>query len=637
MASPTVTTTYSVTVEDINGCTKDTSVTVTVLPLPVVDAGVDQVICVPPAGGSLTLSMTPGLSYVWSTGETTASIIVSPTATTTYTVTGTDTNGCENTDDVVVTVLTPQVGFAQQTPTGPLCQGDVATLMMTPAFVSYLWSTGDTTQTINVQPSTSTTYWVTGTDANGCQASDSVTVTVNPLPVVDAGVDQTICEGQQTQLVATGAITYTWQPGNINGANITISPTSTTTYVVSGLDANGCEGVDSVTITVTPAPTVTASATDFELCAGEASTLTATGAVTYNWSPGGPGASITVTPSATTGYLVTGTDANGCEDTATVVITVHALPTVDAGPDQDLCVPPAGGSLTLSMTPGLSYVWSTGDSTASITVSPASTTTYTVTGMDVNGCTNSDTIIVNVHALPVVDAGPDQNICEGDQITLTAIGATTYMWTPGGNGQSIIVAPTLTTAYIVTGTDTWGCTDEDSITIHVFADPIVNAMPSEICAGEQALLTASGALTYSWQPGGMTGDSVLVTPLATTTYTVTGIDASGCENASTVVVTVMTDCPKAEPILKIPTAFTPNADGLNDIFRIEEWANFTLSSLRIYNRWGEEVFQTSDIHDGWDGSYKGRQQGLGTFVFVVLGEDLQGKSLVLRGNVTVVR
>jgi gliding motility-associated-like protein len=99
----------------------------------------------------------------------------------------------------------------------------------------------------------------------------------------------------------------------------------------------------------------------------------------------------------------------------------------------------------------------------------------------------------------------------------------------------------------------------------------------------------------------------------------------------------MTDCPKAEPILKIPTAFTPNADGLNDIFRIEKSANFTLSSLRIYNRWGEEVFQTSDIHDGWDGSYRGKAQGIGTFVYLVVGEDVQGKSLVVRGNLTLVR
>jgi gliding motility-associated-like protein len=162
-------------------------------------------------------------------------------------------------------------------------------------------------------------------------------------------------------------------------------------------------------------------------------------------------------------------------------------------------------------------------------------------------------------------------------------------------------------------------------------------MPSEICAGEQALLTASGALTYTWQPGGMTGDSVSVTPLITTTYTVTGMDANGCENASAVVVTVLTDCPKAEPIIKIPNAFTPNADGLNDIFRIEVSANFTLTSLRIYNRWGEELFQTTDISQGWDGTYKGSEQGLGTFVYVVRGEDVGGKSLVVRGNVTLVR
>jgi gliding motility-associated-like protein len=421
----------------------------------------------------------------------------------------------------------------------------------------------------------------------------------------------------------------------MNGQTVTVTPTSTATYTVTGIDANGCEGMDSVTITVLPAPVVLAQqAPTGPICEGESVALSASGALSYVWNPGGPGASIIVTPGATTSYLVTGTDANGCTDTATIVVTIHPLPNVDLGPDRDLCV---GQQAQLAATGASSYLWSTGETTSSINVQPTTTTSYSVIGTDLNGCSSSDTVTVNVHPLPVVDAGQDQNICEGDNITLSATGASSYLWTPGGNGQSIIVAPTSTTTYLVSGTDTWGCEDDDDVTVNVFADPIVSAMPSEICAGEQALLTASGAITYTWQPGGMTGDSVTVTPLITTTYTVTGMDAHGCENASTVVVTVLTDCPKAEPIIRIPTAFTPNADGLNDIFRIEESQNFTLTSLRIYNRWGEVIFQTTDISQGWDGNYKGREQGIGTFVYVLRGADTQGADVMLRGNVTLVR
>jgi gliding motility-associated-like protein len=191
--------------------------------------------------------------------------------------------------------------------------------------------------------------------------------------------------------------------------------------------------------------------------------------------------------------------------------------------------------------------------------------------------------------------------------------------------------------YLVTGTDVNGCDDTDTVTISVFSLPAVSALPSTICAGDQALLTASGALTYTWQPGNITGDSVIVTPNLTTTYTVTGMDANGCEASSSVTVTVRTDCPTAEPVIRIPTAFTPNADGLNDIFRIEESQNFTLTSLRIFNRWGEAVFETTDISQGWDGTCKGSQQGLGTFVYVVRGTDAHGADVVMKGNLTLLR
>jgi gliding motility-associated-like protein len=554
--------------------------------------------------------------------------------TTAYSVTGTDANGCQASDTVTVIVLPVPLVLVQQSPAGAICQGDSVALSVSSA-VSYLWSTGDTTQTVIIQPSTISAYWVIGTDANGCQDSDSVTVTVNPLPIVDAGVDQTVCEGQQAQLAATGAMTYTWQPGTMNGQTVTVTPTSTATYTVTGTDANGCEGTDSVTVTVIPAPVVLAQqAPTGPICEGESVTLSAGGALTYDWNPGGPGASIVVTPGATMGYLVTGTDANGCTDTATVVVTVNPLPIVDLGPDRDLCV---GQQAQLAATGASSYLWSTGETTSSINVQPPTSTSYSVTGTDANGCSNADTVVVNVHQLPVVDAGADQNICQGDNITLSATGASSYLWTPGGNGQSIVVAPTSTTTYLVTGTDTWGCEDDDDMTVNVFADPIVSAMPSEICAGEQALLTASGAITYSWQPGGMTGDSVTVTPLVTTTYTVTGMDVNGCENASTVVVTVLTDCPKAEPIIKIPTAFTPNADGLNDIFRIEESQNFTLTSLRIYNRWGEVIFEALDIMEGWDGTCRGMEQAIGAYAYLMTGTDVSGGAVSLRGNVTLVR
>lgn len=316
-------------------------------------------------------------------------------------------------------------------------------------------------------------------------------------------------------------------------------------------------------------------------------------------------------------------------------VQIHSSPNVDLGPDKDLCL---HASTQLSVTPSLiSNLWSTGETTSAITVQPSVTTAYWVIGTDANGCTDSDTVIVNVHPLPVVDAGEDQSICEGQQAQLAATGASAYLWSTGETTSSITVSPLSTTTYYVTGTDTWGCEDDDDVTVNVFAAPAVAAIPSTICAGEQALLTATGAMTYSWQPGGMTGDSVIVTPNITTTYTVTGTDSNGCESSSTVTVTVRNDCPVADPIIKIPTAFSPNSDGLNDIFRIEEWANFTLIAFKVFNRWGEIVFETGDITDGWNGETRGNVQQLGSYAFIILGVDAANEPVVVRGNVTLVR
>jgi gliding motility-associated-like protein len=513
------------------------------------------------------LTTTPAFaSYLWSTGETTASINVHPVLSTTYWVTGTDVNGCRATDSVVVTVHPLPVALVQQAPTGAVCEGDTVLLTVTPAFASYLWSTGETTASISVYPALSTTYWATGTDVNGCQATDSVAVTVHPLPTVLA------------QQAPTGA-----------------------------------------------------------LCEGESVTLTASGALNYTWTPGGSGASITVTPTATTGYLVTGIDANGCEDTATIIIAVHPLPVVNITGDTDICV---GQQTPLAATGALTYLWNTGETASAISPQPSVTTSYWVTGTDPNGCSNSDTITVSVHALPIVDAGQDVHICDGDAVTLTASGASTYLWTPGGSGQSIIVAPSTTATYSVLGTDTWGCEDDDDVTVIVFALPSVSAIPSIICPGEPALLTATphqAGLTYTWQPGNMTGDSLIVTPISTMTYTVTGIDANGCQDTSIATVTVRNDCPEPDPVLEIPTAFSPNGDGLNDLFRIEHTENFTLTSIRVFNRWGQLVFETADRSNGWDGTHEGREQGMGAFAVMVTGMDDKGGAVVFKGNLTLLR
>ncbi len=553
-ANPTLTTTYTVTGTDANGCKNDDQVTVTVNPLPIVSAGNDVSIC---SGSNTTLSATGAVSYTWSpsTGlscTSCASPTANPTTTTTYTVTGTDANGCVNTDQVTVTVNPlPNVSAGNDV---SICNGSSTSLAASGA-VNYTWSpstglscTSCASPTAN--PTTTTTYTVTGTDVNGCKNDDQVTVTVNPLPNVSAGNDVSICNGSSTSLAASGAVSYTWSPSTglscTSCANPTANPTTTTTYTVTGTDANGCVNTDQVTVTVNPLPNVSAG-NDVSICIGSSTSLAASGAVSYTWSPSTglsctSCANPTANPTVTTTYTVTGTDANGCVNTDQVVVTVNPLPNVSAGNNVTIC---NGSSTLLGATGASSYVWTPGTGLSctncpSPAASPTTTTTYTVTGTDANGCVNTDQVKVTVNPLPSVNAGNDVSICIGDSTQLQAIGAANYTWTPSTGLSCTTCAsptanPTTTTAYIVTGTGSNSCSDTDTVVVTVNPLPVINVAGNmSICKGDTTQLQATGANTYTWTPNSGLSCSGCANPLAypndTTTYIITGTDTNGCKN-----------------------------------------------------------------------------------------------------------
>ncbi|NGF75261.1 hypothetical protein G5B10_05175, partial [Fluviicola sp. SGL-29] len=405
--SPTTTTTYTVTGTDANGCVNTDQVIVTVNPLPTIVASNDVAICI---GGSTPISATGGSTYSWNNGlGSGASHTVSPTATTTYTVTGTDANGCVNTDQVIVTVNPlPTIVASNDV---AICIG-VSTPISATGGSTYSWNNGlGSGASHTVSPPATTTYAVTGTDANGCVNTDQVIVTVNPLPAIVASNDVAICIGGSTPISATGGSTYSWNNGLGSGASHTVSPTTTTTYTVTGTDANGCVNTDQVIVTVNPLPTIVAS-NDVAICIGGSTPVFATGGSTYSWNNGlGSGASHTVSPTATTTYTVTGTDANGCVNTDQVIVTVNPLPAIVASNDVAICI---GGSTPVSATGGSTYSWNNGlGSGASHTVSPTATTTYMVTGTDANGCVNTDQVIVTVNPLPTAMIAGTTTVCQG--------------------------------------------------------------------------------------------------------------------------------------------------------------------------------------------------------------------------------
>jgi hypothetical protein len=489
------------------------------------NAGSDKNIC---EGSSATLSASGGNSYLWSTGETTQSITVTPNTTTTYTVTAYDATGANSdTDDVIVTVNpmpTANAGADVET-----CLGSPVTLTASGG-TSYIWSTGATSASINVNPNTTTTYTVEVIQ-NNCSDTDEVTVTVNPLPNTDAGTDVTINSGESTTLTATGADSYLWSTGETT-ASITVSPTVDTTYTVIGT-INNCESSDTVTVFSVDGSVTANAGDDTEICNGESTTLTATGGTDYLWNTGATTQSITVSPNVTTTYSVTVSNGTN-SDTDDVVVTVNPKPTANAGADVTIS---EGESTTLTASGGDSYVWSTGETTPSITVNPSVTTTYTVIAL-LNGCEDSDDVIVTVNTAQVVaNAGSDQNICQGNSTTLTAYGGTDYLWSTGETTQSIEVSPNSTTNYTVIVSN---ATSSDTDDVTVMVNPVPEVAVSDdatILEGNYITLSASGANHYEWS-NGATQPNIAVSPSVSTTYVVTGY-INDCYDVKDVTVSVV--------------------------------------------------------------------------------------------------
>lgn len=579
-ASPTITTTYTVTVTDINGCVDTDDVTITVDPLPAVDAGPDETICI---GQSVTIGGSPtgpaGSTYVWTPNGTLddgslANPLATPSTTTTYTVVVTDGNGCVDTDSMMVTVN--PLPIVDAGPDTAICDGNSVVIGGSPtgpAGSTYVWTPngtlddGSLANPTATPTATPTTYTVTVTDVNGCVNTDDMTVTLDPLPVADAGPDETICINDSVQLNGSGGGTYSWSPTTGLSdpliADPWASPTVTTTYILTVTDGNGCQDMDTMTVTVNPLPIVDAGL-DSTICDQDTIMIggapTGPAGSTFSWDPvtglDDPSlANPMAFPSTTTTYVVTVTDVNTCVNTDTMTITVNPLPPADAGPDVTIC---DQDSTQLNASGGTSYSWDpvtdlSDPLIADPWASPSTTTQYVVTVTDGNNCSQTDTMIVNVNPLPVIDAGADETICIGDSVQLGATGGPAYSWNPptdlsDPNIGDPWASPTDTTTYVLTVTDGNNCVSMDSMTVFVLDLPPADAGPDLwLCSGGSIQLNATGGTSYSWSPGADLDDPNIANPVSsaldTTIYIVTVTDAAGCVNTDTMTLFVNDDPP----------------------------------------------------------------------------------------------
>lgn len=372
--TPGTTTTYTVTVTDANTCIDTETATVTVNPLPIVTfTGIDT-IC---NGDSTTITAAGGTGYVWSNGPTTAGQILAPNTSTSYTVTVSDANSCENTGSITVVVnALPVLNFAG---IDTICAGDTTQITVAGAS-TYLWGHGPTTALVDLNPFGNTFYSVMGTDSNGCSAADSIEIIVNALPVITITGNDTLCVGDSTLLTGNGGTSYLWSTGDLTSM-ITAIPTGNTTYTLTGTDGNGCSGNAAFAVVVNALPTPTITGLD-SICVGDTTTLIASGGLTYFWSTFTNTASISVGPLVNTTYTVTATDGNGCEASASTTVVVNALPATP--------VITQSGNL-LSTTGGFaSYQWFFNGNPISGATSASHTATqdgnYTVTVTNAAGC-----------------------------------------------------------------------------------------------------------------------------------------------------------------------------------------------------------------------------------------------------------
>ncbi|MBL7935665.1 MAG: PKD domain-containing protein [Bacteroidia bacterium] len=567
IANPTITTIYTLTASD-GTCTAKDVVTVSVTPLPLANAGTDATVCI---GSSATLTATGGTAYSWAPNTNLSSVNISnpvanPTITTDYTVTVTN-NGCSKDDVVRVNVLSAPTANAGTDKN--VCLGSTTNLNASGG-IGYLWSppNGLSSNTIaNPIVNTTVNITYTVTVSNGaCSSTDEVNVNVLSLPIVSAGLDKVICNGDSVTLNGSGGISYTWTPtsyfdGFTNHPLIdypnSISPKAfpylggTTSYTLTASNGS-CTASDVVTVTKVSPPNPNAG-NDVAICQGNSVTLTASGGTSYTWSPAINISNVNsvnpdVNPVSTTIYTVS--VSNGvCVRNDAIVVTVETTPIAYAGNDINLCY---GSSAALNATGGVSYVWSpsqglSNTGIANPVVTTTNTTAYTVTVTTAGGCSSSDVVVVNAKSLPMVDAGINQTICQGNSVVMNpTTSGTTYSWSPAfvfdfPNSSNPTSIPGTTSNYTLTVSD-GTCTANDIVTVSVTPLPNANAGSDiTVCTGASATLTATGGGTYLWAPiTGLSNPAIAnpeTNPNVTTNYTVT-VTNNGCSSTDIVVVNV---------------------------------------------------------------------------------------------------
>ena len=536
-----------------------------------------------------------------------------------------------NTVEIVVNT-NPTAAFTY----APICLPGAATFedASTGGPSDWNWSFGDGATAMG--DTVMHTYAATGTytvtfdikTVEGCVDTLVMDVEVFPELTVFLGPDLEICSNGEYLTPGAGYASYTWSDAT-TGSSLLVNAVGT--YGVTVTDANGCAASDDVAVTsvvASPDASIIPSG-NVAFCAGGSINLDGwqAGILAWEWSNGLSTSNIDVSTAGT--YSVIIHNANNCTDTSDVVtVSENPLPTVDLGADQSTC---EGTPVTFDAGAGFAaYSWSTGFSTQAVDVSFGGL--YAVTVTDVNGCVNADTAFLTISANPNLDIGFGMEFCDGGSVSYDAgAGFSTYAWSSGESTQTLDV--TTSGSYSVAVTDADGCSwSSNSVTVTVFENP---ATPTITTDG--TTLTSSTGAGYQWFAEGIElsgATSQTYSPSNSGTFSVEVTDVNGCSAMS------------ADEFFNadftadnIPTGFSPNGDGINDVLEIPAIEFYGTNNIKIFNRWGNLVYEADGYNNEFDGnSSKGGQGRLtdGTY-FYILDLDGDGGRDPFTGHITINR
>jgi gliding motility-associated-like protein len=432
--------------------------------------------------------------------------------------------------------------------------------------------------------------------------------------------------------------------------------TPTVTLIVT--NSKGCIDTISKQVTISDKPTVQLAFKDTLICVKDSLQLNATSGntgITYNWSPNTNISNTTIAnplvyPPNTTTYAVT-INNKGCIATDSVVVNVIPFVTLDLGPDTTICL--TDQVQLFPQTNALYFAWSPATGLSSTTeknpfATPLTKTTYTLVA-SVGNCNATDNITIQEVPYPQVNAGLDTFICYGKTTTLNATtDGSSFSWYPPtglvrANTLTPTAGPQTTTAYILTATDNKGCPKPASDTVVVNVIPPVPAFAGNdttIVVNQPLQLNATGGTNYAWSPNTGMNDPNIPNPVVTLgsqydsiIYRVLVSTPEGCSATDDMKVIVF----KSNPNIFVPSAFTPNGDGKNDIMRPKVVGMKQYIYFRVYNRLGQMLYSTSTEGQGWDGRFGGNLQPSGAYVYEAQAIDYTGKTINKKGTFVLIR